>query len=203
MQVHDLLRIDSGSFNGPEVPCWVTHAIDSCSWVVVRRAPARLGMVAVGVRGQSRGDRWGGWISVDRVRECIQPAELRHRVRIPPRTATLQVLQEVVSRWRELTLHWGPTGSVGFELASGREVTTEASDLDIVIRAPTPMSAEHARFLWRCVQGLPTRVDVRAETPACGFSLDEYVCRPSTRILLRYPDGLRLGDDPWRECSRS
>ena len=38
-------------------------------------------------------------------------------------------------RWADLPLPWGPVGSVGFELATGRKVTTEVSDLDIVIRA--------------------------------------------------------------------
>jgi phosphoribosyl-dephospho-CoA transferase len=115
----------------------------------------------------------------------------------------LKVLQEVIERWRDLTLPWGPTGSVGFELASARQVTTEASDLDIAIRAPQRIAAEQALSLWDRVTGLQTKVDVRVETPECGFSLKEYVCTSSGRILLRYPDGPRFGDDPWSEPSKS
>jgi phosphoribosyl-dephospho-CoA transferase len=111
------------------------------------------------------------------------------------------VLQEVIEKWRDLTLSWGPTGSVGFELASGCQVTTEASDLDIAIRAPQRIVAEQALSLWDRVTGLQTKVDVRVETPECGFSLEEYVCTSSGRILLRYPDGPRFGDDPWNEPS--
>jgi phosphoribosyl-dephospho-CoA transferase len=44
---------------------------------------------------------------------------------------------------------------------------------------------------------LQVKVDVRVETPMCGFSLDEYAHASSARILLRYADGLRFGDDPW------
>jgi phosphoribosyl-dephospho-CoA transferase len=94
-------------------------------------------------------------------------------------------------------LPWGPVGSVGFELASGRKVTTETSDLDLVIRAAQEVGAEQARFLLDRTLGLETRIDVRVETPACGFSLVEYVS--ATKILLRYPDGVRLGDNPWQE----
>jgi phosphoribosyl-dephospho-CoA transferase len=52
-------------------------------------------------------------------------------------------------------------------------------------------------FLWDRLAGLQVKVDVRVETPMCGFSLDEYAHASSARILLRYADGLRFGDDPW------
>jgi phosphoribosyl-dephospho-CoA transferase len=102
-------------------------------------------------------------------------------------------------RWADLTLPWGPGGSVGFELASGRKVTTQASDLDLVIRAGNKIDVEEARFLLARTFGLEAKVDVRVETPVCGFSLEEYVSASSAKILLRYPDGARLGEDPWRE----
>jgi hypothetical protein len=59
------------------------------------------------------------------------------------------------------------------------------------------MVVEQARFLWDRVTGLQTKVDVRVETSECGFSLEEYVRTSSSRILLRYPEGPRFGDDPW------
>jgi hypothetical protein len=37
------------------------------------------------------------------------------------------------------------------------------------------------------------------ETPVCGFTLEEYATARSAKILLRYPDGVRLGEDPWQE----
>jgi phosphoribosyl-dephospho-CoA transferase len=113
------------------------------------------------------------------------------------RTPALQALEEVIERWQGLSLPWGPTGSVGFELATGHPVTTEASDLDLAVRATNRIDTERALFLWDRLAGLQVKVDVRVETPMCGFSLDEYAHASSARILLRYPDGLRLGDDPW------
>jgi len=90
------------------------------------------------------------------------------------RTPAMGVLQHVVERWRDFTLPWGPTGSVALELASGRDITTEASDLDIAISAPSRLSVEQARSLWSRVINLRPNVDVRVETPECGFSLREY-----------------------------
>jgi phosphoribosyl-dephospho-CoA transferase len=101
-------------------------------------------------------------------------------------------------RWADLPLPWGPAGSVGFELATGRKVTTEVSDLDLVIRAKRRFSVEQARSILDRTLGLETKVDVRVETPVCGFSLEEYASVRPAKMLLRYPDGVRLGEDPWQ-----
>jgi phosphoribosyl-dephospho-CoA transferase len=102
-------------------------------------------------------------------------------------------------RWADSALPWGPAGSVGFELASGRKVTTEASDLDLVLRAAEQIGVDEARVLLDHTFGLKAKVDVRVETPVCGFALEEYVSAHSAKILLRYRDGVRLGEDPWQE----
>jgi phosphoribosyl-dephospho-CoA transferase len=102
-------------------------------------------------------------------------------------------------RWLGLTLPWGPAGSVGFEIATGRSVTTEESDLDLVIRAKQRIDREEANLLLDSTLGLESKIDVRVETPLCGFSLAEHVSASSTKILLRHPGGVRLGEDPWQE----
>lgn len=201
-QVHDLLRIDRDCLTAACVaqPSWVRESLITCPWAVVRRAQAPVGRLAVGVRGATRSERWGGFCAKSLISKIVRPAEL---LVLPqsssrtPRTPALRVLQEVIEKWRDLTLPWGPTGSVGFELASGRQVTTEASDLDIAICAPHRIVVEQARSLWDRVNGLQVKVDVRVETPECGFSLQEYACTSSARILLRYPDGPKVGHDPW------
>jgi phosphoribosyl-dephospho-CoA transferase len=205
LQVHDLLHIDPDSLLGITAPSWVNRALSSCPWVVVRRVRAPAGEIAVGVRGDTRSQRWGGFLSKDLIGKVVRPADLllveqSSTLRVTP---AIKVLQQVIDRWRDLTLPWGPTGSVGFELATGSQVTSEASDLDIAIRAPTRITVERARALWQRVVGLQTRVDIRVETPQCGFSLQEYACTSSTRILLHYPDGERLSGDPWSEWSNT
>jgi phosphoribosyl-dephospho-CoA transferase len=207
-QVHDMLSIDPDCITADcfAQPSWVKKTLTSCPWVVVRRAPAPVGQIAIGVRGVTRSERWGGFCGKSLISKIVRPADLlvfgRSSARIP-RTPALKVLQEVIERWRDLTVPWGPIGSVGFELASGRQVSTEVSDLDIAVRAPRRIVVEQARSLWDRVTGLRTKVDVRVETPECGFSLEEYVCTSSGRILLRYPDGPRFGDDPWNERSNT
>jgi phosphoribosyl-dephospho-CoA transferase len=62
-QVHDLLQIDPDSLN-PDftgAPSWVKRTLSSCPWVVVRRAQAPADQIAVGVRGDTRNKRWGGF----------------------------------------------------------------------------------------------------------------------------------------------
>ena len=201
-QVHDLIRMHPASFTSVDAPAWVNQRLRARPWVVVRRARAPMSMIAVGVRGDTRNERWGGYAHQSAIQQIVEPDELLRVFRASTaanKTLPIQLLEKVIERWQGLTLPWGPTGSVGFELASGYRVTTPHSDLDIAIRAPQRLSVELAHSLWERVTGLRPKVDVRIETSECGFALEEYVRRPSTRILLHYPGGARVGDDPWGE----
>jgi phosphoribosyl-dephospho-CoA transferase len=202
LQVHDLLRIDPDCLAAGCVaqPSWVRESFIICPWAVVRPAQAPVRQIAIGVRGATRSERWGGFCAKSRISKIVRPAELLVLARSSTpilRTPAFRVLQQVIESWRELTLLWGPTGSVGFELATGRPVTTETSDLDLIIRAPQRIAPVEARVLFNCTRGLETEVDVRVETPMCGFSLREYVAGAGPQILLRHFDGVRLGNDPW------
>jgi phosphoribosyl-dephospho-CoA transferase len=201
-QVHDLLEIESGCLASGSIaqPPWVRKMLIDCPWVVVRRALAPGGHIAVGVRGADRSGRWAGYCAERHVKRIARPATLLALGRTAGhiyRTPAFVALREVIKKWRGVPFLWGPTGSVGFELATGRPVTTEASDLDLAIRAPSPIGVEQARWLWDRVLGLQTKVDVRVETPLCGLSLEEYACASPAQILLRFPDAPRLGDHPW------
>ena len=201
-QVHDLLRINRhipklgmrgrtilGKTDNDRLPLGGGSPFSSCFW-----------LIAIGVRGHSRSERWAAFCEKSLVRKIVRPEELLDRTSNDVRRMpALRTLQEMSERWAELALPWGPGGSVGFELASGRKATTEASDLDLIIRAQQRITVEEARFLLDRTLGLEAKVDVRVETPVCGFSLDEYVSAFSAKILLRYPDGVRLGEDPWQE----
>jgi phosphoribosyl-dephospho-CoA transferase len=203
-QVHDLLQINRTSVSSEfaNEPSWVRQTILDCPWVVVRRAQSAFGLIAVGVRGDSRSERWAASCEESLVREMVRPEELLLRNRTSTdvrRTPALRTLQEMSERWADVALPWGPGGSVGFELASGRKVTTQASDLDLIIRAAGQIGVDEARVLLDRTVGLEAKVDVRVETPVGGFSLEEYVSASSAKILLRYPDGVTLGQDPWQE----
>lgn len=203
-RVHDLLQLDSDSLHSTYIgaPSWVRQTLTACPWVVVRRAEAPAAQIAVGVRGTLRSERWGCFILKDMIRQLLKPCQLlafAQSSALSPRTPPFTTLQQLIERWRGLTLPWGPTGSVGFELATGWPVTTSSSDLDVAIRANVRISLEQARSLYECTTGLETKVDIRVETPVCGFSLEEFAGRGPAAILLRVPRGIVLAKDPWSD----
>jgi phosphoribosyl-dephospho-CoA transferase len=197
-QVHDLVQINPDSVSDI-APSWVSSALHSCPWAVVRRVPSAPGAIAIGVRGNARDKRWGGFICKDSVSSIVRPMDLlaMPSSMLIPRTPAMKALQQVREKWQDLDSTWGPIGSVALELVSGEPVTTECSDLDVVIIASCRLGLEQTRSLWQRVVELRPHVDVRVETPRCGFSLQEYARYFPRRILLRYPEGVILGDDPW------
>ncbi|MBB5061790.1 hypothetical protein HDF15_000115 [Granulicella mallensis] len=128
-----------------------------------------------------------------------RPAQLRVSLAHDSRKSVpaLKTLALVERELTDLDLSWGPVGSVGFELATGDRVISEASDLDLALFAPQRIDHAIARDLWGTLSSLPAKVDVRIETPYCGFSLEEYALRRSAKILIRTPDGQQLVEDPW------
>jgi phosphoribosyl-dephospho-CoA transferase len=180
-------------------PPWITPALRHKPWVVVRRAPAPHGKLAVGVRGAARDQRWDGFIELSQVALTKKPSQLRCCLardcrRMIPALKALAFIEAVLA---QMDLDWGPAGSVGFELATGNPVATEESDRDVVLFASRRIDAVTARDLWLSLAASPARIDLRVETPVCGFSLEEYARTESTKILIRMPSGHRLVEDPW------
>lgn len=128
-----------------------------------------------------------------------RPPKLRASLAHNSRRAVpaLKALALVERELTDIDLSWGPVGSVGFELATGDRVTTDASDLDLALFAPQRIAHAIARDLWDTLSSLPAKVDVRVETPYYGFSLEEYALRRSAKILIRTPDGQQFVEDPW------
>jgi len=131
------------------------------------------------------------------VKEVLTPQRLLGRESRADSIPALRTLSLLAERWKALDSMWGPGGSVGFELATGRHIVTPQSDLDVVIYAHKPMTVMEARLLRDSTRGLPAPVDIRVETPICGFSLVEYASRAPAPILLRTALGAVLGADPW------
>ena len=158
-QAHDLLRIPADSLCAFIEPRWLKEVLRRCPWVVVRRDRSPEGLVPVGIRGVDRNQRWGALVMQESIEEIIRPEDTRRRS--ATRTPALAALRELREKWSGMALTWGPAGSVGFELATGQYVTTEASDLDIVIRAESPIAREDALVLYDRAADLAVRVDVR------------------------------------------
>ena len=200
-RVHDLILLRSGvvSSAGVAKPAWVTSSPPGNLWVVVRRAIAPGGLVAVGIRGVNRRERWGGFADLADIKERHRPSQLsfhmacRTRIVVP----ALAALCWLEGQLNQSGLDWGPVGSVGFELATGKQVVTTTSDLDLALFAPTRFARDIARDLWSIMKDAPAKVDVRVETPYCGFSLEEYARKGSEQVLVRLPASRQFAVDPW------
>jgi len=200
-QVHDLLLLQSGitSFADVVKPVWITSLPAGKIWGVVRRATAPDGLVAVGVRGVNRQQRWGGFADLVHIIDRLRPSQLSSNRTCPTRgrVPALAALCWLEGQLNKSELEWGPVGSVGFELATGQQVVTGTSDLDIAVFAPTRFTRDTARHIWSLMKAAPTKIDVLVETPYCGFSLEEYAREESKKVLVRLPEGWQFATDPW------
>jgi phosphoribosyl-dephospho-CoA transferase len=200
-RVHDLLFLRSGivSSAGVAKPAWVTSLESSDLWVVVRQSIAPDGLVSVGIRGIDRHERWGGFANLADVKERFRPSQLSYHMARRTRIAmpALAALSWLEGQLDKSEPDWGPVGSVGFELATGQQVVTETSDLDIALFAPTQFSRDTARDLWSVMRAATAKIDVRVETSYCGFSLEEYAREETEKVLIRLPESRKLATNPW------
>ena len=201
VRTHYLLEIDPNQFMTYQtsVPEWVEESLRQSPFVVVRRGAAIDEKIPIGVRGAERNQRWPAFCHAKLVKRILTPPQLLDllppaRLSVVPALRSLHLLKE---RWMDLDHPWGPGGSVGFELATGKEVVNPESDLDIVIYAKTRMTIDEAGFLWIRAMDLPSVVDIRVETTLYGFSLGEFVSQSPGAILLRSTSGFMFGRDPW------
>jgi phosphoribosyl-dephospho-CoA transferase len=95
-------------------------------------------------------------------------------------------------------LAWGPTGSAGFELATGIRAVRETSDLDMILRSDRLVAREVAREILQFLLTLPCRVDCLLETGRGAIALAEWAAGEGA-VLLRTPIGPVLTMDPWQD----
>lgn len=180
-----------------DAPAWVAQSLTRAPWVVVRRARARPGRISVGVRGATRAERWATSISWSDVIRVRTPEGLRagdDGVSLPDVAAT-RALRVLDASLEPDWACWGPSGSVGFSLATRYAVVSETSDLDLLIRClirPAPGSLERVARLFAEQEA---RVDCQVETPIGAAHLDD-LCRDGPS-LMRTPEGAWLCEDPW------
>jgi phosphoribosyl-dephospho-CoA transferase len=196
--MHDRMNVDSPEERSP---LWVEHSLQEAPFVVVRRAKSFAGIIPVGVRGSLRNQRFAAFLAPVSIRRRITPEQLsatrgrlsKARTEEIPGLKVLAVIEEQLASF---PLAYGPTGSIGFELASGLPTATSASDLDLLIRAPEHLPIQLAQELVLIFSGHSCRVDAELETPRGAVSLTEYASgqRP---LLLKQGAGPILVDDAW------
>jgi phosphoribosyl-dephospho-CoA transferase len=191
---YDLLRLSRAWVLLPDAPPWANSALSVTPWVVVRRAVAPMGRIAVGVRGTSRSERYATAVDPDDICEVVAPEDLAH---VLPRgrgeLAAMCTLDTVRPVLDDTGLPWGPTGSVGFELATAIPTATPQSDLDLLVRVPSGVSATLTLLaaLHRQFRSLAARVDCQVETPSGAIALAELVDGASD-VMVRTAAGPRL-----------
>jgi phosphoribosyl-dephospho-CoA transferase len=195
---HDLLWLTGWQALRVAPPDWLDRSGPAV--VVVRRAPVRPDGIPVGIRGHRRDQRFAAVVRPADILTRVPPERLTREWRSPPpdRLAAIPALKAF---WQllaqDLPLSWGPTGSVGFELATGQPVASVTSDLDIFLAAPRRLSPNQAATLVALFDDLPARADVQVETAAGCFALREFAAAAPAPILLRTLSGPRLVRDPW------
>lgn len=199
IRAHDLLWIATPI---SDVPAWASPEWLSIAPVVVRReAVAEHGVVPVGIRGRTRGERFAAFVARERIVRRVTPEALarargwRAHVALA-NLPCIRALDRIAPELDRLPLIWGITGSVGFALASGMSTLREDSDLDILLRAEKPLPREEARALLSLLRTVPARIDMQVDNGHGGFALAEWAGN-SDRVLLKTGRGPMLVADPW------
>lgn len=192
---HDILRLVARADLLPtDAPEWAYAALRHTPWVVVRRARSFPGCVAVGVRGRLRAQRFATTVPHNVIERIVTPEELA--TVNPPGdrdVPALHALRAVRPHFDDTGMAWGPTGSVGFELATGIHTANAASDLDIVLRRGDINNTVLQQLSQLCdlLRAVPARVDCQVETPLGAIALAEFVSRPA-QLLVRSAAGAHL-----------
>lgn len=198
LRPHDLIWLTARDALEGITDDWVEAAWHTGLPVVVRRDVDNAGRIPVGVRGLRRDQRAAGWVKPEHVTRVVLPESLSVTADLlrspfvtqPPVQVALQLSQQL---W---PWSWGITGSTGYALATGIPVIHTDSDLDLLIRAPQPISPD-AFTAWQSqLSRALCRADTQVDTPEGGFALAEWLRDGKT--LLKTRRGPRLVTDPWR-----
>lgn len=199
-RAHDLLWLAAMPAGGA-LPAWASTAWLRQAPLVVRRATTAPGRLPAGLRGPSRSERHACEIDVASVLRRVTPEMLSARVAaMPPDTtqyAALAALRTVAPLLDATGWAWGPTGGVGFALASSLPVLRAGSDLDLVLRLDAPPDAAQTQAL-RAIAAAVTncRFDLQIDTGHGGFAYAEWAAGRS-KILLKTDQGPLLTATPW------
>ncbi len=189
LRPHDLVRLTPRAISRIEqsAPAWARGSLRDAPWATVRRAYVS-GAVAVGIRGPLREQRFAASARDAEIAEVIRPEELIDTV--PSRDhGVFAALGTVVRAARARQLPVGPIGAAGFELGTGVRAVHNASDLDVIVRAPP--SCEKLQSFASDLRDLGVRVDVEvAFGNGYGVALEEVV--RGGPVLVKTPSGPRM-----------
>jgi len=219
---HDLVWVadPAGLHWRGDVPDWCEQwlRLGAPTPVVLRRE--NIGdesLLPVGIRGTQRHERQAAYLERRAIARVMRPEELISFERAAGGSAATvpgpdpyAVLLDLCPAMAGIGLPWGPTGGLGFALATGLPVLHEGSDIDLLVRAPAPLSQGQLRILAAVVERSQRPVDLQIDTGHGGFSFKEWAgCDPERagrrsprekrrRVLLKTGAGPVLTRDPWK-----
>lgn len=203
LRPHDLLWVaDASMISATEpLPDWATREWLMRVPAVIRRENADRRGIPIGLRGTTRSERFRAYLVPEAVRQRVSPEELAASRVWRDQTgfdgiAALAALAKLAPLLDAIGLAWGPTGSVGFALASGLPVLRRDSDLDLVLRAPGPPTIEQREMLAMLSAQVACRLDVQIDTGRGAFAFAEWIAGHQ-RVLLKTDSGPVLTDVPW------
>ena len=177
----------------PDAPSWVKPGAP----LVVRRAVAAPGKIPVGMRGALRSERHACEIDAASVQRCVTPEMLAARPIDGGSFAALAALKSVAPLLAATGWAWGPTGGVGFALASGLSVLRLDSDLDLLLRVAQPPDAAQRDALRAIAASvIGCRLDLQIDTGHGGFAYAEWAAGRG-KVLLKTDRGPLLTATPW------
>jgi len=174
------------------LPPWVVNSPEAANYGVVRRMATSKDIVPIGLRGKTREQRAGTFIHKQEILRVITPESLINQMDKHEQQIYYSSLRKIREEFLKLNLTWGPTGSVGFEIATSHKVTSTNSDIDISIyikEIDHHLLVEVNQF----IDKLEFRIDAQVEIPQLGaFLLNDYVKHSESGFILRTPFGPQL-----------
>jgi phosphoribosyl-dephospho-CoA transferase len=195
MKPHYLIKIarQNDLVTNLPLPDWAITSLHRAPFVVVRRAETAYSRIPIGIRGPERQHRFAASLPAHKAVAAISPYSLIwpanwKKVYPSRQPAAIRALQQVTPFLIQAGFRWGPTGSIGFELATGVATVNDSSDLDLLIDLPDFVNVRAARRLMTDLKKrTPVRLDVQLNTPRGGVSLADYI--DSQKVLVKTPSG--------------
>ncbi len=192
---HDLLWGCRAEHLPADAPDWAAQAMLHGQPVVVRRAQLADGLVAIGIRGVGREQRYAAQMPLAAVTRRVSPESLIERDSVHDWPA-IRALRQLRPMLNASGLTWGVSGSAGFELASGVAALHAGSDLDLIVRAPVALDKYAARQLLGLIDQAECQVDLQLQTPCGAVALREWA-GAAGKVLLKSSSAAVLVRDPW------
>lgn len=192
-KVYDILKLKSCGEDcfDTKLPMWATEFVERTPYVVVKRGEEKTGMVPIGIRGITRQQRFGCYMNLDNISQVYKPYELlefKSNCGLWNKVASL--LPGIFETYKD-RVTYGPTGSVGFELATGFKATTISSDLDLLIQTEEPLEVEIAKKILVQLLKINIKMDITLGISMGYVALEEY-CNGQAPYLVKTNYGERL-----------